>query len=255
MESTYGDRNHADEGDIPTRLAKIINAAYEAGGNIIVPTFAIERAQELLYFLSILLKQKRIPRLPVFLDSPMANRATAVFAAHQDSLDSQTQRLLDSGTDPFDFPGLHLTTSAEQSKAINAIRGSAIILAGSGMCTGGRIKHHLVHNITNRKSTILFVGYQAEGTLGRIIVNGAKEVRILGSQYFVQAKIEQLHGMSAHADHDDLLRWVGALNNPPRHLFLTHGEESAALHLADDIRQAHQWTVTVPQYKEVVELD
>jgi metallo-beta-lactamase family protein len=194
VESTYGDRLHGDQAEIADNLAEIINSTYQAGGNIVIPSFALERAQEILYYLNQLLISNRIPHLPVFLDSPMAINVTEVFKAHPEAYDQDMTRLLESNKSPFEFPGLRMTKTVEDSKSINHFCGTAIIIAGSGMCTGGRIKHHLVQNISRPESTILFVGYQARGTLGRQIVDGSKEVRILGQYHPVWARVAQMSG-------------------------------------------------------------
>ncbi len=254
MESTYGDRDHDDTEEIDDQLERIINDTVRAGGNLLVPTFAIERAQELIYHLSRLRRAKRIPRLPIFLDSPMAINVTEVFRRHRTFLDEEANELLNDGDNPLDFQGLVLSRTVDQSKAINAIRGTCIVLAGSGMCTGGRIKHHLVQNIGRPESTVLIVGYQAVGTLGRSIAQGDPEVRIHGLMRPVRAAVRQLHGMSAHGDHRALLRWLEALDQPPRKLFLTHGEEEVSLHLADEIREKWRWDVEVPEYGQTVML-
>ncbi|MEM9752099.1 MAG: MBL fold metallo-hydrolase [Planctomycetota bacterium] len=255
LESTYGDRNHRDEGDIPGQLAKHINAAVERGGNVIIPTFAIERAQELLFYLASLIYEKQIPRVPVFLDSPMAINVIELFERYPDFLDEHTRMLLRSGEHPLDFPGLFLSRSHDQSKAINAVGGTAVILAGSGMCTGGRIKHHLVRNISRERSTILFVGYQSPDTLGGLIVRGKNPVRIHGKEREVKAEITQLYGLSAHADHDGLLEYLDAVEPKPRRVFLTHGEASVADKFAEEIRRTRDIDVSVPEFGESVTLD
>jgi metallo-beta-lactamase family protein len=169
-------------------------------------------------------------------------------------LDRDVTRLLKKGKEPFGFPGLRLTRTTVESKSINSIRGSTIIMAGSGMCTGGRIKHHLVHNISRPESTILFVGYQAHGTLGRLILDGKPEVRIHGETYPVRAKIEQIQGFSAHAGQQDLFRWLDAFQLPPARLFLTHGEKESSHNLSELIRKKKKWKVTTPRYLDEFEL-
>ncbi len=255
MESTYGDRNHEKPGNVKQTLCSLINETAEAGGNIIIPTFAIERAQELMYHLSRLVREKCIPRLMVFLDSPMAVDVTDVFLKHKDILDRKTLELFQEEEPPFRFPGLRFIRTPSASKAINSIKGSCIIMAGSGMCTGGRIKHHLVHNISRPESSVLFVGYQASGTLGRLIVSGQDPVRIHGESHKVKARIEKIFGFSAHADRRALFRWLGSVQKPPRQVFVTHGEEQAALNLAKVIRNKMGWKASVPEYKEEFELD
>jgi metallo-beta-lactamase family protein len=255
VESTYGDRLLESPQDAANQLAEAINSTIKRGGNIVIPSFALERSQELLYYLNQFFLEGRIPRLPVFVDSPMAMDITGVFERHPELFDQEMKKLLHQQRSPFDFPGLELTGTVEESKAINHIKGSVIIIAGSGMCTGGRIKHHLVNNIAKEENTILFVGYQAAGTLGRQIVNRAQRVRILGQYYPIKAKIAQLNGFSAHADRDGLVRWLSSLHKPPRRVFITHGELDASQHLAGLIRNRHGWETMVPSYQEQVFLD
>jgi metallo-beta-lactamase family protein len=255
VESTYGDRIHSDSMNADDILCQVVNSTQKAGGNIVIPSFAIGRTQEILYTLNELLVEDRIPHLIVFLDSPMAIGVTEVFEHHPELLDEETTEHVRRGESPFEFPNLSKTRTAEQSKAINHIRGTAVIIAGSGMCTGGRIKHHLVHNISRPESTILFVGYQAYGTLGRQIVDGAKDVRILGQMHSVEAKVARIDGFSAHADRDELLRWLSALKKPPRRVFVTHGEPTVAHHFADLLAERKGWEVSVPKYQNEISLD
>lgn len=255
VESTYGDRLHEDEKDVEQKLAEIINSTRKRGGNIVIPSFALERAQEILYYLNKLLLEDRIPHLMVFLDSPMATSVTEVFELYPDLLDEEMRELLRQRRSPFDFSGLKITRTTDESKVINHISGTVVIIAGSGMCTGGRIKHHLVNNISRRESTILFPGYQAVGTLGRQIVDGAKEVRILGQIYPVQARVVQMNGFSAHADRDELFKWLSGLKRPPLHLFVTHGEPESARYFADFLKQKTGWEISVPSYKDEVILN
>lgn len=254
METTYADRDHEDPGPIEDLLAGVLAEASLRGGNVLIPVFALERAQEILYYIACLVRDGRIRRVPVFLDSPMAIDATEVFIRYPGLLDPDARAfLLTSGSKPFDFPGLRYTRTVEESKAINDSKDPCIILAGSGMCNAGRIKHHLVHDIGRPECTVLFVGYQAAGTLGRQILDGRKEVRILGQTLEVKARITQIHGFSGHAGRSGLLRWLDAFDKRPRGLFLTHGEEEAALNLAEELR-GKGWTVEVPEYLESFEL-
>jgi len=255
VESTYGDRLHEDQKGIETTLAEIINSTRKRGGNIVIPSFAFERAQEIMYYLNKLLLEDRIPHLMVFLDSPMATSVTEVFEHYPDLLDEDMVELMRQKKSPFDFPGLKMTRTTDESKVINHITGTVVIIAGSGMCTGGRIKHHLVNNISRRESTILFPGYQAIGTLGRQIVDGAKEVRILGQMYPVKARIARINGFSAHADRDELFRWLSGLQRPPLHLFVTHGELDVARYFADFMKEKTGWEISVPGYRDEVILD
>ena len=255
IESTYGDRVHDEPMDIPDSFAEVILDTLDRGGNLLIPSFAIERAQEVLYHLFVLRGAKRIPPLMTFLDSPMAQKVTGVFEQHPELYDEEMVELMRGRDNPFHYPQLAFTRSAEQSKAINRLRGTAIIIAGSGMCTGGRIKHHLAQHITRQESTVLFVGYQAAGTLGREILDGAETVRILGSEYMVRARIARIHGFSAHADRDELLAWVTSLQTPPRRLFVNHGEDEAASAFGTFLSEQTGWDVTVPDYKNEYVLD
>ena len=247
VESTYGDRLHQSL-DIGDSLAEIINSTHKAGGNLIVPSFALERAQEILYCLNELLLENRIPHMMVFVDSPMANSITEVFECHPELYDREMTELIRQKKSPFDFPGLRQVRTVDESKAINHIVGTTMVVAGSGMCTGGRIKHHLVTNISRRESTVLFVGYQAVGTLGRSIVGGAKKVRILGQHYRVRAMVAQLHGFSAHADRDELFQWLSGLKKAPRHVFVIHGEAESAQRFGDFLKEKTGWQISVPEY-------
>jgi len=255
IESTYGDRVHKPTEDVSEAPAKVIDQTDQAGGNLVIPCFALERSQNILYYLSGLLERGRIPPMMVFLDSPMAIRITEVFRKHPEIYDDQMLGRIEQAMSPFNFPGLTMTRTVDQSKAINRIRGTAAILAGSGMCTGGRIKHHLINNIERSESTILFVGYQAKGTLGRIISGGAREVRIHGRQRAVRANIARMGGMSAHADRQELYQWLSTLETKPRGVFVVHGETESAESFADFLRDKDGWNVTVPKYKDSVVLD
>jgi metallo-beta-lactamase family protein len=255
VESTYGDRLLESSQDAANQLPEVVNTTVRTGGNIVIPSFALERSQDILYYLNKFLLEGRIPHLMVFVDSPMAVSITEVFQNHPELFDPEMGQLLRQKRSPFDFPGLNLVRTVDGSKAINHIVGSTIIIAGSGMCTGGRIKHHLVNNISRKESTILFVGYQAVGTLGRHIVDGAKEVRILGQRYRVRARVVQLDGFSAHADRDQLVRWLSSLRKPPRRIFVTHGEPNASQHLANLVRSNSGWETVVPSYKDQVFLN
>ncbi len=255
IESTYGNRTHEEVADIPGELERIINETHEAGGNIVIPSFALERTQELLYHLNNLLNEDRIPHLMAFVDSPMAIKITDVFNKHPDLYDEETMEQVRAGGEPYNFPGLTMSRTVAQSKSINHINGTAIIIAGSGMCTGGRIKHHLKNNIGRPESTILFVGYQAFGTLGRIILDKPETIRIFGEEHPVKARIERIGGFSAHADQNELYRYLSSIQEPPRKVFVTHGEESAATAFQQFLTEKTGWTCVVPEYEQEVVLD
>ena len=255
IESTYGDRVHGQVADIPGELERIINETHRAGGNVVIPSFALERTQELLYHLNNLLTEGRIPHLMAFVDSPMAVKITEVFKKHPELFDDETMAHVRAGEKPCDFPGLTMAQTVDQSKSINNIKGTAIIIAGSGMCTGGRIKHHLKNNIDRPESTILFVGYQAVGTLGRLILEKPETVRIFGEEHLVRARVERIGGFSAHADRNELYRWLSSIQNPPRTVFVTHGEASQASAFKAFLSEKTGWNCVVPEYEQEVVLD
>lgn len=255
MESTYGDRDHEETGLIADHLASVITDTHKRGGNIIIPTFAIERAQEVLYYINELILANRIPHLMVFVDSPMANSVTRIFEKHPDLLDADMQRLTNTNKSPFHFSALTMTQTVDDSKSINHISGTVAIMAGAGMCTGGRIKHHLANNISKPAATVLFVGYQSVGTLGRIILDGVSPVRILGQSYPVRARIAQIPGFSAHADRGELIKWLSHLQTPPHHVFVTHGEPSSSQAFAETLKGIRGFNTSVPAYNDTVTLD
>jgi len=255
MESTYGNRYHQEIRDIDDNLEEVVNETHQAGGNIVIPSFAIERSQELLYELNLLLIEKRIPPLLVFVDSPMANKVTKVFQNHPELFDEEMRDLLNENHSPFSFGNLKYINTVQESKSVNNISGTSIVIAGSGMCTGGRIKHHIVNNINNPASTLLFVGYQAMGTLGRIILDGAKELRLFGKIFPMKMKVKRIEGFSAHAGKNELFDWVTNIKNAPRRVFITHGEEEAAIHFSNYLQEKTEWDTFVPEYKDTVVLD
>jgi metallo-beta-lactamase family protein len=234
-ESTYGDRLHRTEAESIAELKEAITWAHQAGGNVIIPSFALERTQDVLFVLHELREAGEIPRNPVFVDSPLAINITRAYQQHSDDLDDETRAFFARRSDPFAFPGLQSCTSSEQSRAINGQNG-VIIIAGSGMCNGGRVIHHLKHNLWREDSAIVFVGYQAHGTLGRRIVDGAPEVEIEHEPIRVQAKTYTINGFSAHADQAALQGWLAT--SDPAHIVLNHGETDASAVLADLLRQA-----------------
>jgi len=255
IESTYGDRVHTETIKTKKMIGDVINSTLQAGGNIVVPSFALERSQEVLYYVNELAINKAIPKLRIFLDSPMASKITKVFERHVELYDKEMTRLVNRHRSPFEQANLELAGTSTESKAINDIKEPIMIIAGSGMCTGGRIKHHLVNNIARPESTIMFVGYQAVGTLGRSIADGTKEVRILGTKYPVKARIERIGGFSAHADREELLAWLTKLKVPPRQVFVVHGEADSAKTFGDFVKKTTGWNVTVPAYKDQILID
>jgi len=225
LESTYGNRLHSSIRDAVEQFRNIIAETFERGGNVIVPSFALERAQDILYYLRELYEEGRLPEGRFFLDSPLAIEATDIFRAHPECYDQEARDRFLEGKDLFSFPGLHFTRTVEESKSLNSIRGRAVIIASGGMCVGGRIKHHLKHHLWNERNSLVFTGYQAKGTLGREIADGAEEVEIYWERIAVRAQVHMLEGFSAHADQRGLTEWCAAAE--PREAILVHGEPEA----------------------------
>ncbi len=254
VESTYGDRRH-DPAPVADQLERAVRAAVDRGGALVVPAFAVGRTQELVYHLRALEDAGRIPKLPTFVDSPMAIEATGLYCAHPGDLDPDTAQPVLSGACPLHTARFRLTRSVEESRAINDVRGTVVIIAASGMATGGRVLHHLRRRLPDPKTTVLLVGFQAPGTRGRLLQDGARTVRIFGGDVPVRARVETIHGLSAHADGDGLLRWLRTATGRPRRVFVVHGDPGPAETLAGRIRAELGWDAVVPDYKERVTLD
>ena len=253
MESTYGDRNHRDRLATVAELGEIFEQAHTDGGNVIIPAFAVGRSQELLYWFAQNFERWQLSRWQVFLDSPMAAKVTAVYDHHEALFDEAAAKVWRGRIKPFKLPNLHVAESVEDSKAINRIRGGAIIIAGSGMANGGRVRHHLHNNLADRRCHVVFAGYQADGTLGRILVNGVKRVRLFGDDIGVQARIHTVGGLSAHADQQGLLDWYAAgAGKPP--VVLVHGEQRAREALAAELHGRHGIEVTLSRPGASVEV-
>ena len=245
MESTYGDRLHKSHEDTAAELAGIFAAAHKDGGNVVIPAFAVGRTQELLYIFAEHFDAWGLGAFRIFLDSPMAIRVTAAYGRHEDLFDAEARKLWATRPDPLHLPNLTLAADGQASRAINAIRARAVIIAGSGMCTGGRIRHHLRHNLANPAAHIVFVGYQAVGTLGRTLVEGAKHVRLFGDDIPVRAHLHTVGGLSAHADQAGLLAWYGKIaGHPP--VCLVHGEDPGRSKLAGELKSKWGSQVTLP---------
>jgi metallo-beta-lactamase family protein len=252
MESTYGDRLHKNTEDTAAELAEAVRTTFDRGGNVIIPAFAIGRTQDVLYLLNRLVREGKLPKLTVYIDSPLAEKATRIYLGHPELYDEEAVRLLKSGRIG-DAITVRFTHSAEESMAINKIKSKAVIIAGSGMCEGGRVRHHLKHNLWRPECSVVFVGFQAQGTLGRRIVDGAKEVRVWDEEIAVKAQIWTIGGFSAHGDQKELLAWLSAFKSRPT-VFVTHGEEQAALTFADLVRKQYGFTVHVPEKGQQFEL-
>lgn len=252
-ESTYGNRLHKNKDETVLELLSILKQAQEEDGIVLIPSFAIERTQEILYEINLFVENKLLREVPIYLDSPMASKATAVFKQYPTFYDEDARRLLDKGDDPFNFPGLHTTESAEESKRL-VNRTGIVIIAGSGMCTGGRIVHHIKNHIHKANTHMIFVGYQVDGTLGRRLVNGEKDIRVMGQNVEVNAKIHTLGGFSAHADQRDLRYWLRSFGHTPKKIFVTHGDEETSIGFATNIQTELNIETDVPKLNEVFEL-
>lgn len=249
MESTYGNRLHKGMAETVEELAHAVNdTLLRKKGNVIVPAFAVGRTQELIYLLMDLVRQGRLPRnLAIFVDSPMAGAATEITLRHRNLLDAETRALLDWSRSSPDAPYLRITEDVEDSMALNRIRQGAIIISASGMCDAGRIKHHLKFNLPRSECTVIIAGFQARGTLGRRLVDGAKSVRIFRETVSVRADLYTLGGLSAHADRDALVAWLSHFGKPPRRTFVVHGEEETANGFGALVREGMGWAVEVPE--------
>ena len=265
MESTYGSRLHVRNDQKAELFLKIVSETIDNGGTVVIPSFAVGRTQEILYEINkikenrhdeeFLREYRTLMKVPVYVDSPLAISATQVFKENMDLFEGEVKEEMERGNNPLEFPGLKFTQTADESKALNESDEPSIIISASGMCDVGRIKHHLKHNIWNPKSTILFVGYQAPGTLGYEIVNGAKKVTIFGEEFAVNARIEYIEGYSGHADQEWLMNFVYSFYNKPKHIFLVHGEEESQEVLRNKILENTGIGVTIPEYGETYQLD
>lgn len=255
IESTYGNRNHKSFEESKKELLEAIHYSYHYREKVIIPAFAVARTQELLYILGEFFRNGLIPSMPVYLDSPLAIAATEIFRHMREYYDEDALEILKNGHDPLDFPQLVLSRSAQDSMAINETPGPAIVIAGNGMCTAGRIKHHLKHNLWRQGCSVIIVGFQAAGTLGRRIVDGNKVLRVLGERIAVRAKVFTIGGFSAHAGQSDLLEWLGHFENPHMSVYAIHGEESACQSFASCISERFGYKVYVPSIGDRISLE
>ena len=265
MESTYGGRLHIRNDEKAEMFLNIVAETLDKGGNVVIPSFAVGRTQEILYELNnlkehrtdkeFLEKYDKLMKAPVYVDSPLAISATQIFRQNTELFDEDVRKQIESGDNPLEFPGLQFTQTAEESKALNENKIPSIIISASGMCEVGRIKHHLKHNLWNPNSTILFVGYQAPGTLGAKLVAGEKKVKIFGEEVAVNARIEYIEGYSGHADQEGLLNFVYSFIKKPKHIFLVHGEPEGQKILKQKLMETTEIQVTIPDYGEDYKLD
>ena len=265
MESTYGNRLHMRNDDKAKIFLDVVYETLEKGGTVVIPSFAVGRTQEILYELNRIKenkhdedfykKYKKLMSVPVYVDSPLAISATEVFRENMNLFNEETQKIINEGDNPLEFPGLKFTKTVEESKALNASEESSIIISASGMCEVGRIKHHLKHHLWDPNSTILFVGYQAPGTLGRRLVDGEKKVKIFGEEIAVNARIEYIEGYSGHADQEWLMNFVYSFTTQPKHIFLVHGEPEAQVVLKQKLEENTKIPITIPDFGESYKLD
>jgi metallo-beta-lactamase family protein len=254
VESTYGDRLHEMNAMRKEVLEDMIEDVVKSGGVLMIPAFAMERTQEMLFEINSLVEQGRIPRVPIFIDSPLAIKLTAVYKKYGDYFDPMTRALISGGDAIFNFPGLHMTLTTEESKSINAVPPPKVIIAGSGMSNGGRILHHETRYLSDPKSTILFIGYQAEGTLGRQILDGAKTVKIFGEEVAVNCKVKNIPGYSAHADQNQLLDWLSPMRQELKKIFIIQGEGGASMALSQKIKDELAVNTEIPEKGRSYEL-
>ena len=250
MESTYGDRSHGEKPDYVQLLAKIIQETFDRGGNLVIPSFAVGRTQEMLYFIRQIKADDLVhghDYFKVYVDSPLANEATTIFSEHQyDCFDEEAMELIKKGINPISFPGLKISVTSDDSKAINYDEEPKVIISASGMCDAGRIKHHLKHNLLDPRNTILFVGYQAIGTPGRALLEGATEMKLFGETVQVAAEISRMPGISGHADVNGLLNWARAFETKPKHVFVTHGDDTVTEVFAQRLKEDLGYDATAP---------
>ena len=254
MESTYGNKIHEDESSRSEKLHQLVTETMNLGGVLLIPAFAIERTQQLLYELNSLVQKKRLPKIDVYLDSPMAIRATRVIRSYPKYYDPEALRKVAHGDDLFDFEGLHLCESRDESKQINFVPPPKVIISGAGMMNGGRILHHLVRYLGNERNTILIIGYQAQGTLGRKLYTGEKVVEVLGERIQVRAAVKSIGAYSAHADQPTLINWIRSASALPKRIFVTHGEEETSISLATRLTEELGVQAHAPRLSESVEL-
>lgn len=250
LESTYGNRLHKSREETSREFLKILQEAIDQQAKVIIPAFAVERTQTIIYTLGQWMREGLLSSIPVYIDSPLAISATEIFKKNSDCFDQETKELLLQGGGPLDLPEILYTRTTEESRAINEDERPGIIISASGMCDSGRIKHHLKHHLWREKSHIVFIGYQGEGTIGRRIVDGAESVRLFGEEIAIKAHIHTLGGFSAHADQQELLQWLSHFKNPNLEVFVNHGEEKASWELARLIRERFHLRVSVPQWRE-----
>ncbi len=253
LESTYGDRLHNNV-DRKAALGAIVKESLQRGGVLVIPAFAVERTQELLYILYLLNADKDIPDAQVYLDSPMAVNVTTLFSRYRDIYDEEAKELLKSDEHILDSSHVHFCKTVDESKALNARKGPMIIISASGMATGGRVLHHLMHRLPEKNNTILLVGYQAVGTRGRSLLDGAKKIRIFGENVPVNARVASLDGFSSHADYSEIITWLEKFRHAPRRVFLVHGEPDAQKSLKEKIEARFGWNVHAPAFREEVDL-
>jgi metallo-beta-lactamase family protein len=254
MESTYGDRDHRSLMETAVETREVVKKAVEAGGKILVPVFAVGRTQLLLYLLAGAFQRGALSSFPIYIDSPMAIEATKIYAGHPELFDEEALAMQQSGELRENLTTAQFCPTANDSRALNSVNGPCMIMAGAGMCTGGRILHHFRHNLARPGTTVLFVGYQGQGSLGRMLVDGKQSVNIFGEKIPVRASVHTFGGLSGHAGQSDLLRWLGSFAASRPRVFLTHGEERGRQPLGKLIEERYQMPVNYPKHRETIEV-
>ncbi len=254
LESTYGNRLHSKDDPRP-KISEILYRTQQSGGSVVIPAFAVERTEKLIFMIKKLMETGKAPRLPVFIDSPMAVEAVKAFVKHCEEYDAATRRVVAKYGDPSDWPGFTFCKTREESMAINDVKGPHVIISASGMLTGGRVLHHLARRLGDPRCTVLFVGFQAPGSRGQLMQAGGKSVRMFGKEFGIQCHVETLDQFSDHADYEEIIEWLKNFKHPPRRTFLVHGEPAGAEALRELIVKTFKWDVHIAKYLETVELE
>jgi metallo-beta-lactamase family protein len=254
LESTYGNRLHTKDDPRP-KLAAIFQHAQESGGSVVIPAFAVERTEKLMFMIKKLIETGQAPRLPVYVDSPMAVQAVQAFVTHKEEYDAATRRMIGRYGDPSTWPGFHFCKTREESMAINSVKEPHVIISASGMLAGGRVLHHLERHLGDPRSTVLFVGFQAPGGRGQLMQAGAKSIRMFGKEFEIKCRVETLDQFSDHADYEEILGWLKNFKRPPKRTFVVHGEPAGALALQERIVKTYGWDVHIAKYLETVNLE
>lgn len=254
LESTYGNRLHSKEDPRP-KIVEILQHTQQSGGSVVIPAFAVERTEKLMFMIKELMETGRAPKMPVFVDSPMAVEAVKTFVKHSEEYEAVTRRMVAQYGDPTKWPGFHCCKTREESMQINDVKEPHVIISASGMLTGGRVLHHLERHVGDPRSTVLFVGFQAPGSRGQLMQAGAKSIKMFGKEFGIRCRVETLDQFSDHADYEEIIGWLKSFQRPPKRTFLVHGEPAGALALQERIVKTYGWDVHIAKYLETVNLE